>query len=941
MGGGDNEITISALLDTVGFDKGTKKLEQAVKGVGNAVKKVGETAKRGFAALGRSFQGAEASAKRLIPILIGVGSAYGVISKAVSAFMSQNQKLSAQFNSIWTALGNVLGPIITQIITWVTTAVSYFLEFLRLLGLTSKTASQLSKKANQAGSELKKTIAGFDELNLLNGPGGGGAGGNLSDVDPVEWMASFAEALKKHLWDDAADIIIGKMNSLIAKIKSKAEDFGKKVGEILGGIGHIIARAIREVDWSGIGESIALFLNGLMDGISGEDIGTILVGKFTIAFRTLTGFLETLDMGELAQKLSGVLVGALNTVGEAIKNADWRIIGENIKKFFENVDWDAISAALRDLLKDAWDAAVDLLWGLLTDETGEEPPLVTSLRDLGEAIGKFIDAASKAWNEKIKPFLEKQVNQTLPKFFEDLAKFISDLAGILSGEINFWEFITNLNDLEKALVGIGAAMGVIKTAQGAVGILETISKIKGLFPAGTAAEAKGAADAVSAMASASGAATSGATGLLAALGPLLIIIGSIGAVLGFANEEAKKLAKEGYLEAGLSAAEYAENVKKCTEEYNNLHDAYEEAMPGFEQQGMVLTDLDAKYETMAHAQTQLADALGITVAQLYAEIEAADGDVTKIASLAAATQDAGSAVESSSDVVSGATGNMASTAEDDWGHVADEAEDMGNRVSGSVEDMSEKISTDFESGVTDMGRAAEENTLDVQNVMEANLGTIAGNAFVWGADLSASFADGIYSQMGSVMSAAVAVADGVHSILGFSEPEEGPLSDFHTYGPDMMKLYADGIEQNKSKVLGAVGDVAEGISDAMDGGEFGLNNINVSGIDNVMDSFADKIVGGFETMIERLQAIADNVMFTMPAVAGGGIVPYGVSGGVRGVGSSGGDANTLAAIQALTGLVERFESSVNNMQWVLKFGNERAVVREITRIQKQEERAKG
>ena len=40
------------------------------------------------------------------------------------------------------------------------------------------------------------------------------------------------------------------------------------------------------------------------------------------------------------------------------------------------------------------------------------------------------------------------------------------------------------------------------------------------------------------------------------------------------------------------------------------------------------------------------------------------------------------------------------------------------------------------------------------------------------------------------------VAGTIKNFLGFSEPSEGPLSNFHTYAPDMMKLYAEGIRDN-------------------------------------------------------------------------------------------------------------------------------------------------
>ena len=40
------------------------------------------------------------------------------------------------------------------------------------------------------------------------------------------------------------------------------------------------------------------------------------------------------------------------------------------------------------------------------------------------------------------------------------------------------------------------------------------------------------------------------------------------------------------------------------------------------------------------------------------------------------------------------------------------------------------------------------------------------------------------------------MANQVKKRLAFSEPEEGPLSNFHTYAPDMMQLFAEGIRDN-------------------------------------------------------------------------------------------------------------------------------------------------
>lgn len=67
----------------------------------------------------------------------------------------------------------------------------------------------------------------------------------------------------------------------------------------------------------------------------------------------------------------------------------------------------------------------------------------------------------------------------------------------------------------------------------------------------------------------------------------------------------------------------------------------------------------------------------------------------------------------------------------------------------------------------------------------------------WGKDLIDNFVSGITEKWESLKSSVRNVAQTVKDILGFSEPKEGPLSDFHTYAPDMMMLFAKGIRDNE------------------------------------------------------------------------------------------------------------------------------------------------
>ena len=80
------------------------------------------------------------------------------------------------------------------------------------------------------------------------------------------------------------------------------------------------------------------------------------------------------------------------------------------------------------------------------------------------------------------------------------------------------------------------------------------------------------------------------------------------------------------------------------------------------------------------------------------------------------------------------------------------------------------------------------------------------DALNWGKDLIKNFLDGIKQKWEDLKQGVRNVANTVKSFLGFSEPKEGPLSNFHTYAPDMMKLFAQGITQNEWRVTDAIKD---------------------------------------------------------------------------------------------------------------------------------------
>ena len=108
---------------------------------------------------------------------------------------------------------------------------------------------------------------------------------------------------------------------------------------------------------------------------------------------------------------------------------------------------------------------------------------------------------------------------------------------------------------------------------------------------------------------------------------------------------------------------------------------------------------------------------------------------------------------------------------------------------------------------------------------------LPGKALQWGRDLIDNFIDGIKGAWDSGIDFISGIAEDVADFIGFSEPEKGPLSNFHTFAPDMMKLYAQGIRDNMYLVTDQM--------DALAGALAGSAHNNMATVNVTTNTFLD------------------------------------------------------------------------------------------------------
>ena len=101
------------------------------------------------------------------------------------------------------------------------------------------------------------------------------------------------------------------------------------------------------------------------------------------------------------------------------------------------------------------------------------------------------------------------------------------------------------------------------------------------------------------------------------------------------------------------------------------------------------------------------------------------------------------------------------------------------------------------SGITGKLGNVRQTAQSIGQSVKDGLNSFLSSASSWGRDLMSNFIGGIQAKFADLRNAVANAAQTVKNFLGFSEPEQGPLSNFHTYAPDMMRLFAKGIEENE------------------------------------------------------------------------------------------------------------------------------------------------
>lgn len=260
-------------------------------------------------------------------------------------------------------------------------------------------ATQNLEDATDQANKLKKTIFGFDELNILKDDSDS-KNNNLGSIDFPLNAPYDLESLKQ---DSQIIKSFEDITTAINKFFDNLNEKFKKAREILGNLGTKLADYINRlfdgIDWSklgqtignglnaiinffknfyqtlkgyDIGKSIAFMLNGILYTVDWAGLKDAIVAKINFVIDAFNGFVTFFDWKKLAKVISYEVYNIANEIKwsdlgqalakgfngaieivyqlvdtKAIKRAVDGII-EAIKQFLSNVDWKKLGQTIHD-----------------------------------------------------------------------------------------------------------------------------------------------------------------------------------------------------------------------------------------------------------------------------------------------------------------------------------------------------------------------------------------------------------------------------------------------------------------------------------------------------------------------------------------------------------------------------------------------------------------
>lgn len=307
--------------------------------------------------------------------VFGVRAVYGFVRNAVSTLSQYNKQLATDLEYIRYAVAVSLQGAINNLIQLAYKLLIY-IDYLANawfgISLFANASAEAMKKGAGSAEKMRKSLQGFDEMNVVSDTSGGGSGGatpsvdlsKLQGIEPPEWLVKIKEIGQWILdnWEDVVGALLLTSMLINALTKNWIGFFAGLVAFAAVGIKKVIDSAKEFwnslVEWwdtsgkemfmnvlKGIGQTIKYLIQNFINTI--VLIFNGIVAAVTAPFKMIADIIESIFNG-----IVGVVKGIINTIIKLFKG-DFKGALNSFKSIFKSIMdslWGIVKAPLNMII---------------------------------------------------------------------------------------------------------------------------------------------------------------------------------------------------------------------------------------------------------------------------------------------------------------------------------------------------------------------------------------------------------------------------------------------------------------------------------------------------------------------------------------------------------------------------------------------------------------
>lgn len=233
-------------------------------------------------------------------------------------------------------------------------------------------------KSNKAAKDLKGTLAGFDQINLIQqqkdsgGTGGADTSGMFKETsvesmlptDVSKWMDKLKAAIKAGDWKGVGTVIAQGLNTAVSQLNGWIDKLRPKILKTVQDIVEAVNGFIENFNFRKLGNTLANGFNLAMKvvakwlkGIKWSDLGKG-IGDF------INGFVEDWDAAATADVIEAKIGSVLDFLTGIIETTNWNEVSSKLQEMLENIDWESIAEKAWRLLIAALKATQKIFYGI-------------------------------------------------------------------------------------------------------------------------------------------------------------------------------------------------------------------------------------------------------------------------------------------------------------------------------------------------------------------------------------------------------------------------------------------------------------------------------------------------------------------------------------------------------------------------------------------------